>query len=363
VLALGLLCSPSSVLARTVVPSFLHAEAGKSAYIDDDEEGGDYLCSRSTYIFDLTLDIKTCPRIADGTLIQILTVLRASGTDHLRHAAIRIRTVNRPHRTGWIDALSLQPILPIGTLLRIRDSVSLVSGEHMNNSLMTTPTDGIFKVPDNTLVRLLKQVAPNPNSGNYVVEVVGGPHAGKHAWLPGMDTQLEGLDLWGVVNCGGFGGEIATPMDTDIAVFDKVMRINARGALLVIKYASQSMIRLGKGGSIVNVSSQAALVGLPGHISYGSSKAALDNITRVAALELGKYNIRVNSVNPTAIMTPMSASYWSRPEVQGPFLKQMPLGRWATEDEIAAPIVFLLGDGAAMISGVSLPIDGGFTSC
>ncbi|MEO9895052.1 MAG: SDR family NAD(P)-dependent oxidoreductase, partial [Paracoccaceae bacterium] len=52
---------------------------------------------------------------------------------------------------------------------------------------------------------------------------------------------LEGLDLWGVVNCGGFGGEIATPMDTDISVFDKVMSINARGALLVTKYASQSM--------------------------------------------------------------------------------------------------------------------------
>ena len=73
---------------------------------------------------------------------------------------------------------------------------------------------------------------------------------------------LEGLDLWGVVNCGGFGGEIATPMATDISVFDKVISINARGALLVIKYASQTMIRLGKGGSIVNVSSQARSLAL-----------------------------------------------------------------------------------------------------
>jgi L-xylulose reductase len=176
-------------------------------------------------------------------------------------------------------------------------------------------------------------------------------------------SALEGLDVWGVVNCGGFGGEVATPMETDIAVFDKVISINARGALLVIKYASQSMIRLGKGGSIVNVSSQAALVALRGHISYGSSKAALDNITRVSALELGKYGIRVNSVNPTVVMTEMSAFYWGRPEVGEPFLKVMPLGRWATEDEIAAPIVFLLSDGASMISGVSLPLDGGFTAC
>lgn len=174
---------------------------------------------------------------------------------------------------------------------------------------------------------------------------------------------LEGLDVWGVVNCGGFGGEIATPMATDIAVFDKVISINARGALLVIKYASQSMIRLGKGGSIVNVSSQAALVALNGHISYSASKAALDSITRVSALELGKYKIRVNSVNPTVVMTEMSAFYWGRPDIGEPFLRQMPLGRWATEDEIAAPIVFLLSNGASMITGVTLPIDGGFTAC
>ncbi|TAM66956.1 MAG: SDR family oxidoreductase [Microbacteriaceae bacterium] len=175
-------------------------------------------------------------------------------------------------------------------------------------------------------------------------------------------ATIEGVDLYGVVNCGGWGGEIATPMDTDIDVFDRVMRINARGSLLVTKYASREMIRVGKGGAIVNVSSQASLVALSGHISYGSSKAALDNITRVSALELGGYGIRVNSVNPTVVMTPMSAWYWGRPEIEGPFLDAMPLHRWATEAEIAAPIVFLLSDGASMISGVSLPIDGGYTA-
>lgn len=175
-------------------------------------------------------------------------------------------------------------------------------------------------------------------------------------------AAIEGVDLYGVVNCGGWGGEIATPMDTDLDVFDRVMRVNARGSLLVTKYASREMIRLDNGGVIVNVSSQASLVALEGHISYGSSKAALDNITRVAALELGGYGIRVNSVNPTVVMTPMSAWYWGRPEIEGPFLQAMPLHRWATEAEIAAPIVFLLSDGASMISGVSLPIDGGYTA-
>jgi L-xylulose reductase len=174
-------------------------------------------------------------------------------------------------------------------------------------------------------------------------------------------SAVSDLDLWGVVNCGGFGGEIATPQDTDIAVFDKVISINARGSLLVIKHVTPGLIERGRGGSIVNVSSQASLVALAGHISYGSSKAALDNITRVSALELGKYNIRVNSVNPTVVMTEMSAYYWGRPDVGPAFLEQMPLGRWATEDEIAAPISFLLSDDAAMITGVSLPIDGGYS--
>ncbi|MGI8592741.1 MAG: SDR family oxidoreductase [Nakamurella sp.] len=177
-----------------------------------------------------------------------------------------------------------------------------------------------------------------------------------------IKDAIDGVDLWGVVNCAGFGGEIASPQDTDIDIFDKVMSINARGALLVIKYAARSLIRLGKGGSIVNVSSQAGLVALTGHVSYGSSKAALDNITRVSTLELGRYQVRVNSVNPTVVMTDMSNFYWGRPEIGGPFLDQMPLGRWATEDEVAGPIVFLLSDAAAMISGVSLPIDGGYTS-
>ncbi|MBL7253171.1 SDR family oxidoreductase [Paractinoplanes lichenicola] len=173
---------------------------------------------------------------------------------------------------------------------------------------------------------------------------------------------LQDLPVRGVVNCAGFGGEIANPAETDIAVFDKAIAINTRGALLVTKYTSRTMIAAGRGGAIVNVSSQAALVGLAGHVSYAASKAGLDSITRVSALELGPHGIRVNSVNPTVVMTPMSAFYWGRDEIQGPFLSQMPLGRYATEEEIAAPIVFLLSDAAAMISGVCLPIDGGYSS-
>ena len=177
-----------------------------------------------------------------------------------------------------------------------------------------------------------------------------------------IKSALSGVELYGVVNCGGWGGEIATPMETDINVFDKVIDTNARGSLLVTKYASKSMIEAGNGGAIVNVSSQASLVGLAGHISYASSKGAVDAMTRVSALELGKHNIRVNAVNPTVVMTPMSEWYWGREDIGGPMLEAMPLHKWATEEDCAGPIVFLLSDAAAMISGVCLPVDGGFTA-
>jgi NAD(P)-dependent dehydrogenase (short-subunit alcohol dehydrogenase family) len=177
-----------------------------------------------------------------------------------------------------------------------------------------------------------------------------------------VKTALSEIEVYGIVNCGGWGGEIASPMETDLEVFDKVNSINARGTLLVVKYASKGMIKAGLGGSIVNVSSQASLVGLAGHVSYASSKGAVDAMTRVSALELGKHNIRVNAVNPTVVMTPMSEWYWGRKDVGGPLLEAMPLGRWATEEDCAAPIIFLLSDASAMISGVCLPIDGGFTA-
>ena len=107
----------------------------------------------------------------------------------------------------------------------------------------------------------------------------------------------------------------------------------------------------------------ASTLGAASEAASGVASGSATSGACVSALELGRHNIRVNSVNPTVVMTKMSAFYWGRPEIGEPFLNQMPLHRWATEDDIAAPIVFLLGDGAAMISGVSLPIDGGFTAC
>lgn len=167
--------------------------------------------------------------------------------------------------------------------------------------------------------------------------------------------------MHGLVNCAGIASlEAADSVCADS--FDHVMAVNARAAAIVAGRVAKSMISAGIAGSIVNVSSQAALVALDDHLSYCASKAALDAMTRVQCAEWGRFGIRVNSVNPTITLTAMGQQVWSAPEKRDPALAAIPLGRFAETAEVARPILFLLSDAASMISGVSLAIDGGYTS-
>ncbi|SOE60389.1 NAD(P)-dependent dehydrogenase, short-chain alcohol dehydrogenase family [Burkholderia sp. OK233] len=177
-----------------------------------------------------------------------------------------------------------------------------------------------------------------------------------------IDEALSSLEAFdGLVNCAGIA-LLERAVDTTGASFDRVMGVNARGAVLVAKHVARGMIDGKRAGSIVNVSSQAALVALDDHLSYSASKAALDAVTRALCIELGPYGIRVNSVNPTVTLTPMAVQSWSDPAKRDPALKAIPLHRFAESAEVAAPIMFLLSDAASMISGVCLPIDGGYTA-
>ena len=177
-----------------------------------------------------------------------------------------------------------------------------------------------------------------------------------------IDDALGSLEAFdGLVNCAGIA-LLERAVDTTGASFDRVMAVNARGAVLVAKHVARGMIDAKRAGSIVNVSSQAALVALDDHLSYSASKAALDAVTRALCVELGPYGIRVNSVNPTVTLTPMAVQAWSDPAKRDPALKAIPLHRFAESAEVAAPIMFLLSDAASMISGVCLPIDGEYTA-
>ncbi len=148
--------------------------------------------------------------------------------------------------------------------------------------------------------------------------------------------------------------------DTTVDAFDATMAVNVRAALVISQVVAAGMIHRGQGGAIVNVSSQSSMRGLVDHAAYCASKGALDQLTRVMAVELGPHGIRVNAVNPTVTLTPMGEMAWSDPAKSEPMRARIPLGRFARPRDVAHAVAYLLSDGAAMVHGVMLPVDGGF---
>ncbi|XP_012731721.3 L-xylulose reductase [Fundulus heteroclitus] len=145
--------------------------------------------------------------------------------------------------------------------------------------------------------------------------------------------------------------------------FDQSFNLNVKAVLHVSQIVAGGMKARGSGGSIVNVSSQASQCALRDHAVYCSTKGALDMLTKVMALELGPHQIRVNSVNPTVVMTEMGRLGWSDPEKARSMTSRIPLGRFAEVEDVVNSILFLLSDKSNMTNGVTLPVDGGFLAC
>lgn len=147
----------------------------------------------------------------------------------------------------------------------------------------------------------------------------------------------------------------------DQASIDSMFNVNYKACLNLIQMVSASM-KERRSGSIVNVSSVSGISAFNGHGVYGSTKSALDMLTKISAKELGPFGIRVNSVNPTVVWTDMGKQFWQDETKKKEMMSKIPAGRFVTVDEVVYPIVFLLSDFASMINGVQLPIDGGFTA-
>ncbi|MGE9213122.1 MULTISPECIES: SDR family NAD(P)-dependent oxidoreductase [Exiguobacterium] len=141
----------------------------------------------------------------------------------------------------------------------------------------------------------------------------------------------------------------------------RTYRINIDGVMLGTQYAIPLMEQNG-GGSIVNISSISALTGMAGAGAYTASKGAVRSLTKAAAVDYGKHNIRVNSVHPGYIVTPMSAPHMEHPDYKQHFLNQIALPNLGQAGEVAAAVLFLASDEANHITGIELPVDGGVTA-
>ncbi len=165
-----------------------------------------------------------------------------------------------------------------------------------------------------------------------------------------------------VYNNAGIEGESAFLAQMSEEAFDRVIAVNLRGVWLGMKYALPHMAAKGR-GSIINTASIAGMVAMRGAAAYCAAKAGVIALTRVAALEYGRYNIRVNCICPGTIDTPMMRRVHGGkvpPQALGPSVAV--LGRAAEPEEIAKMALFLASDDASFATGAPFVVDGGWTA-
>ena len=167
-----------------------------------------------------------------------------------------------------------------------------------------------------------------------------------------------GIDL--LVNNAGVN--IPKPsIDVTEGDWDAVLDTNLRGTFFLSQAVGRRWLAEGRRGSILNIASQAGIVGIEERAAYGSSKAALIHLTKVLAVEWAGAGIRVNAVAPTFVRTELTASTLDRPDWAAELLGRIPLGRFGEPEDIVGGVAFLLGDAASLITGHTLVIDGGYT--
>lgn len=149
-------------------------------------------------------------------------------------------------------------------------------------------------------------------------------------------------------------------LDVSVETMNHLLAVNTIAPMIIAQAYARDRIAKGLKGAIVNVSSVSSFIGFADHAAYCASKGALDAMTRVMANELGRQGIRVNAVNPTVTLTPMAVKAWSDPAKSAGMLNRIPLGRFADPNDVAEVVLYLLGDEAAMINGIAMPVDGGF---
>ena len=181
-------------------------------------------------------------------------------------------------------------------------------------------------------------------------------------WENAVNTAIERfgkLDI--LVNNAGIIVQ-STIEDMTVELWDKVMDVNAKGVFLGTKTAIPHMKEAG-GGSIVNISSISGIVGQDNvNAGYNASKGAVRIFTKAAAVQYAKENIRVNSIHPGPIATPMTAEGRADPERVALTAERTPLGRYGEPEEVANAVLFLASDEASYVTGSEIVVDGGYTA-
>lgn len=216
------------------------------------------------------------------------------------------------------------------------------------------------------ILDLPKSIAENPPPAGVSVHACDATDEAQVAAAMAAASESLG-DVHYLVNLAGFATALTPVVELDPADFAEVMDGSVRSTLLCSRAAIPA-IRAAGGGAIVNMSSDLGVVGRAGYAGYAAAKAAVAMLTRTLAAELAP-DIRVNCVSPAAVDTPFLSGGTGRGGAQGAtsartnldaYVKTVPLGRVAAPDDVVAPILFLLGDGARYLTAQVLHINGGW---
>ena len=172
-------------------------------------------------------------------------------------------------------------------------------------------------------------------------------------------AELGSFDI--LVNSAGVAKH-SPALDTAAENFDAVMDLNLRGAYFLSQTIAKQMIDAGTGGSIINISSQMAHVGGIERSVYCASKFGVEGFTKAMAIEWGQYGVRINTVCPTFVRTALTQKTFDDSDKRAWIMDKIKLGRVAEIEDIMGSVVFLASDAAAMITGASLLVDGGWTA-
>ena len=206
-----------------------------------------------------------------------------------------------------------------------------------------------------------KVVAAITRDGGTARAVAGSVADERHA----REAVAQAVRTFGrlniLVNNAGLGSFGKPLHEEDDATWNELVDVNLTGVFRMTRAAVPAMIKAG-GGSIVNVSSIASLVGIPLCAAYSVTKGGLDALTRCLAIDYAPHGIRCNSVNPGLVDTPMASSLSSNPERLAQVMSNYPLGRMGKPEEVACLILYLASDESAWVTGAIYPIDGGMTA-
>jgi NAD(P)-dependent dehydrogenase (short-subunit alcohol dehydrogenase family) len=151
-------------------------------------------------------------------------------------------------------------------------------------------------------------------------------------------------------------------VDVKVEDFDLVFSLNVRAAYFVAQAVARRLVEAGRSGSIINVSSQMGHVGGPNRTVYCATKHAMEGFTKAMAIELAPHRIRVNTLAPTFIETPLTRPFFENAAFREDTLKRIKLGRLGQLEDLTGAIVFLASDASALMTGTSLVADGGWTA-